>query len=189
METRVVTLPNLLTLLRILLIPIFLWAILHAHFAYALMIFFIAGITDGLDGFIARRFNQKSRLGQWLDPAADKLLLTSTYIVLSLPGYNFQPIPLWLTAIIIMRDLAIVLAAFIIQRVTGFSDFKPSQPGKWNTTILISTVLLFLVTHALGRYTEFMDWFYGLALAMTIFSGLHYIYFIYQALTNYSREH
>ncbi len=187
MKDRAWTLPNLLTLLRILLIPLFLRAILQAKFSYALTIFFIAGITDGLDGYLARRLDQRSKLGQWLDPAADKLLLTATFIVLTLPGHGYQPFPLWLTAATILRDLSIVCAAFAIQWFTGFQDFKPSQPGKWNTTVLISTVLAFLATHCLGRYTEFLILFYWLALGMTIFSGLHYIYFINRALIDYRR--
>ena len=128
-----------------------------------------------------------SELGQWLDPAADKLLLTSSYIVLTLPGHGYKPFPLWLTATTVIRDLAIVIAALSIQYSTGFHDFKPSKPGKWNTTLLLVTVLAFLVTHSLDRYTEYLVVFYWLALAMTIFSGLHYIFFINRALAEYRR--
>ncbi|MEW6736252.1 MAG: CDP-alcohol phosphatidyltransferase family protein [Acidobacteriota bacterium] len=185
MKDRTITLPNLLTLLRILLIPFFLWSILQANFLQSLLIFFIAGITDCLDGQLARRLNQHSELGQRLDPIADKLLLSSTYIVLTLPGYGYQPVPLWLTIPMLVRDLAILIAAVVIERRTGFRDFKPSQPGKWHTTVLLITALAFLATHSLGRYTEYLGVFYGLSLMMTVFSGLHYIYFINRALAEY----
>ena len=188
MKGRKLTLPNLLTLLRILLIPVFVAAILNAQFSRALAIFFVAGITDGLDGLLARRLNQRSELGQWLDPAADKLLLTTTYIDLTLPGHGYRPLPLWLTATTILRDLAIVIAALAIQYSTGFHDFKPSKPGKWNTTVLLATVLAFLVTHSLDRYTDYLIVFYLLAFGMTIFSGLHYIFFINRALAEYRRS-
>ncbi len=187
MRNQALTLPNLLTLLRIFLIPIFVWMILDLNFTWALVVFFIAGISDGFDGFLARRLNQQSKLGQWLDPLADKLLLTVTYLVLTLPNRGFQPFPIWLTFATILRDVGIVLVALIIRQVTGFSDFKPSKPGKWNTVVLLATVLVFLITNSIGRYIEYLAFFYYLALAMTIFSGLHYIYFVNQELTEYRR--
>jgi cardiolipin synthase (CMP-forming) len=173
--------------LRILLIPFFIMAILNERFSLALAIFFVAGITDGLDGLLARRLNQRSQLGQWLDPAADKLLLITTYIILTLPGHGYRPVPLWLTAAMILRDIAIVSTALAIRSITGFSDFKPSRPGKWNTTVLLVTVLAFLVTNAVNRYTEYLIVLYWVSLGMTIFSGLHYIYFINRALAEYRR--
>lgn len=185
-EDRKLTLPNLLTLLRILLIPVFITAILQARFVAALWIFFLAGITDSLDGQLARRLNQHTKLGQWLDPAADKLLVVSTFIVLTLPGHGYEPLPLWLTGAAILRDLAIVVAAFLIRMRTGFTDFKPSWAGKVNTTVLLTTVLAFLATHSVGRYTDYLIVLYWLSLAMIIFSGLHYIYFINRALAQYN---
>src|SRR5262249_24869611 len=173
---RTVTLPNLLTLLRIILIPFILAAILGARFREALLIFFIAGATDGLDGLIARKFDQMSTLGQWLDPADDRLLVAGAFIALTLPGHRYEPFPLWLTGTVVLRDITIVVAALIIKRVTGFSDFKPSKPGKWNTTLLLITVLAFLVTHSLNGYTEHLIVLYWISLGMTVFSGLHYIY-------------
>lgn len=179
------TIPNLLTLLRILLIPLFIWEILELNFTFALIVFFIAGISDGLDGFLARRFNQQSKLGQVLDPIADKLLLTVTYLVLTLPDKGYEPIPIWLTFTTILRDVGIVVVALIIRKLTGFNDFKPSQLGKWNTVVLLATVLAFLVTNSLGSYTEYLIAFYLLSLIMTIFSGLHYIYFVNKELIEY----
>ncbi|MBI4851634.1 MAG: CDP-alcohol phosphatidyltransferase family protein [Acidobacteria bacterium] len=179
------TIPNFLTLLRILLIPVFVWAILKLYFTFALIIFFIAGISDGLDGFLARRLKQQSKLGQVLDPIADKLLLTITYLVLTLPNRGYDPLPIWLTFTTILRDVGIVIVALIIRKLTGFSDFKPSQPGKWNTAVLLVTILAFLVTNSIESYTEYLIGFYWLALATTVFSGLHYIYFVNQELIEY----
>jgi len=179
------TIPNLLTLLRILLIPVFVWAILDLNFTLALIVFFIAGISDGFDGFLARRLNQQSQLGQWLDPIADKLLLTITCLVLTLPDKGYQPLPLWLTVSIIIRDVGILIVALTIRHLTGFSDFKPSIPGKLNTVILLVTVLAFLITNSAGRYTEYLIILYWIGLVMTIFSGLHYIYFVNQELIEY----
>lgn len=188
MKEKIFTLPNLLTLLRIILVPFFLAAILGARFSEALLIFFIAGISDSLDGIIARRFDQKSALGQWLDPAADKLLVASAFIALTIPGRGYEPIPLWLTGAVVLRDVSIVVAALIIKRVTGFKDFKPSNPGKWNTVVLLITVLAFLVTHSLKRYTESLMVFYWISMGMTVFSGLHYIYFIKCELAEYRKR-
>ncbi len=179
------TIPNLLTLLRILLIPVFVWAILDLNFTLALIVFFIAGISDGFDGFLARRLNQQSQLGQWLDPIADKLLLTITCLVLTLPDKGYQPLPIWLTVAIIIRDIGILIVALSIRHLTGFSDFKPSKPGKLNTVLLLTTVLAFLITNSIKRYTEYLIGFYWLDLVMIIFSGLHYIYFVNQELIAY----
>ncbi|KAF0250229.1 MAG: CDP-diacylglycerol--glycerol-3-phosphate 3-phosphatidyltransferase [bacterium] len=179
------TIPNLLTLLRILLIPVFVWAILDLNFTLALIVFFIAGISDGFDGFLARRLNQQSQLGQWLDPIADKLLLTITCLVLTLPDKGYQPLPIWLTIAIIIRDVGILIVALSIRHLTGFSDFKPSKPGKLNTVLLLVTVLAFLITNSIKRYTEYLIGFYWLDLVMIIFSGLHYIYFVNQELIAY----
>ncbi len=187
MKKEDLTIPNLLTLLRILLIPFFVWAILKLNFTLALIIFFIAGISDGLDGFLARRLKQQSRLGQWLDPIADKLLITVTCLVLTLPDKGYQPLPIWLTAATIIRDIGIVVVALAIRQLTGFSDFKPSQPGKLNTTILLITILLFLISNSIGYYQEYLIIFYILSLFMTVFSALHYIYFVNQELVEYRR--
>lgn len=184
-KERRLTLPNLITLLRIFLIPLFLSYVWEGEFTKSLLVFFIASITDGLDGLVARRFNQTSKWGQVLDPAADKLLLTTTYLVLTFPNPSYTPIPIWLTVGILLRDLGIVLGALFIKLSTGFSDFKPSVPGKWNTTVLVTTVLAFLIAHATRSYTQYLMLFYLGAFAMTLFSGLHYIYFVKRELDDY----
>ena len=102
--TRIFTAANQLTLLRMLLIPAFVLLVVYGRFGWALVVFLIAGLTDALDGLIARQTGQKSELGAWLDPAADKLLLVTTFIVLTLPNIGLvNRIPIWLTVLIISR--------------------------------------------------------------------------------------
>src|SRR5262249_58830870 len=97
------------TLIRMLLIPAFVILVVYGHFGYALGVFVVAGVTDALDGLIARRSGQKTSLGAWLDPMADKLLLVTTFIVLTIPGLGLaNRLPLWLTVMVISRDVVIV---------------------------------------------------------------------------------
>src|SRR5258705_709729 len=151
MSSRVVTIPNILTILRMALVPVFVSLLFYGRFLTALAVFIIAGITDGLDGLLARRFNQKSQLGTILDPIADKLLLVTAYIVLSLPQISPNPIPrhfpvpFWVTAAVISRDVFIVIGAAAINMVTGFQKFRPSLLGKINTTVQIISLALILI--------------------------------------------
>src|SRR5262245_33089640 len=116
----VLTLANQLTLLRMLLIPAFVILIVYGELGWALVTFLLAGITDALDGLIARWAGQKTTLGAWLDPMADKLLLISTFVVLTLPGIGLvSRIPLWLTVCLISRDITRVLTAMIVNLSNG----------------------------------------------------------------------
>src|ERR1044072_6753131 len=145
MSSRVITIPNLLTLVRMALIPVFVGALYYQRFGWALAVFVTAGVTDGLDGLFARRFNQYSQLGQILDPIADKLLLVTSFITLSMPSIMAPealvqphprplPVPLRVADAGISRDVFIVVGAATINVVTGFRGFKPSWLGKANTT-------------------------------------------------------
>src|SRR5436309_4543804 len=151
-SSRIVTVPNLLTLFRMALIPVFVSLLFYSKFGWALGVFVLAGITDGLDGLFARRLNQGSQLGTILDPIADKLLLVTSFIVLSLPTISPQPIPrhfpvpFWVTAAVISRDIFIIVGAAAINVVTGFKGFRPSLLGKVNTTIQIASVAIILFT-------------------------------------------
>ena len=187
--TSVLTVANLLTILRLVLIPVFVTAIFYNRFLIALAVFFIAALTDGLDGLVARAFNQKTPLGEILDPMADKLLLVTSFIVLTLPGYTIlPPLPFWLTITVISRDLFIVLGALVINMTTGLNRFPPSIPGKLNTLVQVVTVVTCLTANVLHNQ---LDWqilrnilnpIYFLTLAMAIISGLHYIHHVNRSL-------
>jgi len=161
------------------MIPVFVTAAYYQNFDYALGVFFAAAITDGLDGLVARAFNQKTQLGAILDPMADKLLLVTAFIILSLPRFtNTQPIPFWLTATAISRDVFIVLGALVINMTNGFSGFRPSLPGKLNTFVQITMIVFFLAANAFNIFTRFLPLAFYLTLAITVFSGLHYIWHV-----------
>lgn len=134
-------LPNLLTLLRFLLVPPVAWLILAEAYGAALLLFVLAGLSDALDGFLARRFAWISRLGALLDPLADKLLLIVSCLCLSLVGL----IPWWLTLLVLARDVLIVAGAICYRWRVGFLEISPSRLGKLSTllqTVLVSVVLL-----------------------------------------------
>ncbi|HZS47919.1 MAG TPA: CDP-alcohol phosphatidyltransferase family protein [Blastocatellia bacterium] len=183
------TLPNLITLVRILLLPVFLWKVWQNDFRSAIIIFFIAGISDGLDGLLARRLKQFSKLGEKLDPIADKLLLVSSFLILTIPGRGYEPIPVWLTATVILRDVFILLAALIVRSVTGFDRFRPSFWGKLSTTIQIGTILAFVVIHAFNWPLKWLlELGYILTEFMTVFSGLHYIFHLRMLMAEDRKE-
>lgn len=173
------TIANLLTVLRLILIPVFVTALYYQQFRWALAVFFVAAVTDGLDGLVARSFNQKTQLGAILDPMADKLLLVTAFVILSLPRFTLtDPIPFWLTAVAISRDVIIVLGAAVINMTTGFRQFRPSIPGKLNTLVQILMIVFFLVVNAFGAFSllaEYLPLTFYATLGMAVFSGLHYI--------------
>ncbi|HVF30384.1 MAG TPA: CDP-alcohol phosphatidyltransferase family protein, partial [Pyrinomonadaceae bacterium] len=122
----ILTIPNLLTFLRMALIPVFASLLYYQYNAMALLVFVIAGVSDGIDGFLARKFNQESELGTIIDPIADKLLMTTAFIMLTLPNLspNFRPVPFWVTAAVIGSDVLIIKVAGAINIMTGFRGFK-----------------------------------------------------------------
>jgi cardiolipin synthase (CMP-forming) len=173
------TVANQLTLLRMLLIPGFVLLIVYDALGWALVVLFVAGITDALDGLIARRAGQQTTLGAWLDPMADKLLLTSAFIVLTVPGTNLvNRVPLWLTIIILSRDIAIVLTVAIVNLAIGPRTFRPSPLGKVATATYIVTALAFMVVNYLQVRTPLLDVCIYASAAITIASGLHYITYV-----------
>jgi cardiolipin synthase (CMP-forming) len=135
-----------------------------------------AGITDGLDGLIARRSGQHTQLGAWLDPMADKLLLVSTFVVLTLPGLGLaNRLPLWLTVLIISRDVIIVLTVTIVNLAIGRRTFRPSIYGKTATATYILTAIFAMLFNFLGYHSVVVDVFVYASLAITLISSLHYI--------------
>ncbi len=165
-------LPNSLTLIRVLLIPFFVIFIINKSFNLALITFAIAGITDGIDGLIARWRHQRTELGAYLDPIADKLLLIASFITLAI----IEMIPSWLAVIVITRDV-IILLGFLLMLLTNYHpQINPSLLSKLTTVLQISTVLIVLMKDAYPLFKQMSGGvIYGTAF-FTILSGLQYIY-------------
>jgi cardiolipin synthase len=173
----ILTLANQLTLLRMLLIPAFVLLVLYGYFGWALIVFIAAGATDAFDGLIARYTNQRTNLGAWLDPAADKLLLVTTFVVLTLPDIGLvNRIPIWLTVVLISRDVGIVLTVAIVNLAIGPKTFKPSVLGKAATAFFIATCVVVMYFNYLGQTSWIVDAFIWTALAITVVSAFDYVY-------------
>lgn len=170
------TLANQLTLLRMLLIPAFVILVVYGYLGAALIVFAVAGLTDALDGLIARRFGVGTALGAWLDPMADKLLLVSTFIVLTWPGLGLvNRLPIWLTVLIISRDVVIVITVAIVNLAIGPRVFRPSIFGKVATATYIVTAVVAMFFNYRGYRSTVVDAFIYACLVITLVSSLHYI--------------
>ena len=168
---------NQLTLLRMLLIPAFVILVVYHYLGWALIVFAVAGLTDALDGIIARRSGQKSTLGAWLDPMADKLLAVSTFVVLTIPALGLaNPLPIWLTVLIISRDVVIVLTVAIVNLAMGPRTFRPSIFGKIATATYIVTAVAAMLFNYLGYHSVLVDIGVWASLAITLISSFHYIW-------------
>jgi cardiolipin synthase (CMP-forming) len=179
----VLTPANQLTLLRMFLIPAFVILVVYGYLGWALIVFGVAGLTDGLDGLIARRSGQKTALGAWLDPMADKLLLVSTFVVLTIPGLGLtNRLPLWLTVLMISRDVVIVGTVAIINLAMGPRTFRPSVYGKVATATYILTAVVAMLFNYLGYHSRVVDVFVYASLLITLVSGLHYIWHTARAI-------
>ena len=195
MSSRIVTLPNVLTIFRMVLIPIFVSLLFYQRFVWALVVFVTAGITDGLDGLLARRFDQQSQLGTILDPIADKLMLVTAFIVLSMRGVfhvplpKHLPVPFWVTVAVISRDVFIIVGAAAINIMTGFRGFKPSWLGKLNTAvqILAITAIMFSASVPFGS-GYYLPTIYTSVFTLAILSGVHYVFFVSKLLNEERRQ-
>ncbi|MCH2695069.1 MAG: CDP-alcohol phosphatidyltransferase family protein [Acidobacteriia bacterium] len=177
MVSQLLTPANQLTILRMAFIPAFVILVVYNQLGWAFLIFLLAGITDGLDGLIARLLHQKTTLGALLDPIADKLLLTSSFVILSVKDLGLSNIlPLWLTITVISRDIFLVTSALIIMLSTGHRNFPPSFYGKASTLIQLVTVTFVLFLNYKSYTTQWLLLLYILTGAITIISGMHYIY-------------
>ena len=171
------TAANQLTLLRMLLIPAFVILVVYGHLGWALVVFATAGATDALDGLIARRTGQKTRLGAWLDPMADKLLLVSTFVVLTIPNLGLaNQLPIWLTVLIISRDVGIVLTVAVVNLAIGPRTFRPSVFGKIATATYIVTAVVAMFYNYRGYPSVVVDLCVYASLVITIVSALHYMW-------------
>lgn len=193
-SSRILTVPNLLTMFRMALIPVFVSLLLSRKFEWALAVFVLAGVTDGLDGLVARRFDQGSQLGRILDPIADKLLLVTSFIVLSIPAIAPQPlprhfpVPFWVTVAVISRDVFIVVGAAAINIVTGFSGFRPSWLGKINTTVQILAIAFILIAASFPSLSGYLPTVYTTVFGFAVLSGVHYIFFASRLLNEERRQ-
>ena len=172
---RNLTIANQLTILRIMLIPAFVLLVVYAHLGWALVTFLVAGVTDALDGLIARRAGQRTSLGAWLDPMADKLLLVTTFIVLTLPSIPLaNHVPLWLTVLVISRDVVIVGVVAIVNLAVGPRTFRPSIWGKLATATYIVTSVVVMYFNYLETPSMIVDAMVWLSLALTLISSANY---------------
>ena len=171
------TLANQLTIMRIALTPAFVLLVVYEYLGAALLVFAIAGSTDALDGLIARRAGQRTSLGAWLDPMADKLLLVTTFVVLTVPGIPLSNhLPLWLTVIVISRDVVIVGVVAIINLAVGPRTFRPSLLGKATTAAFIVTSVVVMFFNYRGEKSMLVDAGVWLSLALTLVSSADYFF-------------
>ena len=161
--------------MRMLLIPAFVILLIYGYRGWALVTFFAAGITDLFDGLIARLTGEKTVLGAWLDPMADKLLLVTMFVMLTLPDIGGpNRLPLWFTVLVISRDVAIVATVAVVNLAIGPRTFRPSIYGKIATALYIVTGVAALYFNYLGRPSALVTVFVYASLAITVVSAAHY---------------
>jgi len=172
MKGRIWTVPNQITFLRLGFLPFILILISYERYRWALLVLVIAGLSDGIDGLIARKFNQRSSLGAYLDPIADKLLLSSSFLILAFK----KQLAWWLTILVLSRDVLILIVAVVIILSAGYRPFPPSVFGKFTTAcqiILVFTVVLAAAYPELRLATLNHMLIYTVT-ALCIVSGFHY---------------
>ncbi|MDY6837483.1 MAG: CDP-alcohol phosphatidyltransferase family protein [Thermodesulfobacteriota bacterium] len=167
-----INIPNSLTLLRILLTPLFAICLIRHLWVAALLVFAIAAITDGLDGFVARVYRQKTMLGTYLDPVADKFLLLTAFITLAVQGF----IPSWLAVIVMTRDMVILFGVALLNIMDRDFEARPSILSKITTVAQLATVCSVLVGFQVPKMISIQSTLFWFTAAMTVVSGLQYIY-------------
>ncbi len=181
------TYANQLTILRMVFVPCFVLLLIYGHPKSATVLFLIAAFTDGLDGLLARKLRQKTVLGSFLDPMADKLLLTAAFVTLTIPSLPLAlHIPTWLTVLTISRDTLIAVSALIIHLQTHHSEFPPSLLGKCTTAVQLITVgVCLLANFEINLAAALFPYVVYSALALTLASGLHYAYRSVKIIASY----
>lgn len=169
---RVMNIPNTLTILRIVLIPVFITAVIYDRYRYGLYLFAFAALTDMLDGLVARMTDQKTELGTFLDPLADKFLLVTSFVLFSVYGW----IPKWFTITVISRDLVVVIGWFLLYLVTQNSRVEPVLLGKLAVALELVTLAYVLLTLNIPGLPPVPGVVLLLIAAVTVASGLQYIY-------------
>lgn len=165
--------PNLLSLFRILLVPPAVWALVHAAYGAALTLIAVAGVTDALDGFLARRYQWTSRLGSILDPLADKLLMAASFITLGLLGF----LPVWLVAVVVLRDLVIIGGALAYYYTIDVFEMEPTPTSKANTVaqvcLLVGLIASLYGLPVSGLVIDSLVWVVAVT---TLISGVQYVW-------------
>jgi cardiolipin synthase len=170
------TAANQLTLLRMALVPVFVLCMIYGFPGWALVTFGVAGITDAFDGQVARRTGQPTTLGAWLDPVADKLLITAMFVMLTLPELGLpNRLPAWLTVLVISRDVAIVVTVAVVNLAVARRTFRPSLLGKITTCVFLLTGVYTLYANYRGERSPAVGVLVYLCLALTLASGFHYL--------------
>jgi cardiolipin synthase len=171
----VFTAANQVTMLRLLLVPVFALFMLYGWPGWALLTFAVAAVTDAFDGLLARRSGQSTTLGAWLDPMADKLLLTTMFVMLTVPGLGLaNRLPLWLTVMVISRDVAIILTVAIVNLALGPRTFQPTLLGKLATVTYLVTGVVTLCANYRGERWPLVNWCAYASLGITLLSALNY---------------
>ena len=168
----VLNLPNVLTLIRMLITPLFIICLIKGAYQMALLIFTLAGVTDALDGLLARILNQKTALGAFLDPIADKLILVSAFVTLAVQ----RMIPAWLAVVVISRDVLIIIGIVILEVLRVNYKIQPSMVSKCTTVAQLATIFLLLLSIQTTALEHALLPVYWLTTALSIASGLHYVY-------------
>jgi len=180
MKAGIWTVPNQITFLRLGILPFFLILILYEEYRWALLVLVIAAVSDTVDGLLARTLHQKSALGAYLDPIADKLLLSSSFVVLAME----KKLPWWLTIMVLSRDVLMLVVAAVILLIQGYRPFPPSLLGK-ATTFLEIGLVFFAVVQA-GYPTEpvwiFVRYLEFVVAALVTISGFHYSFVVARRL-------
>ncbi|MFY9561225.1 MAG: CDP-alcohol phosphatidyltransferase family protein [Terriglobales bacterium] len=184
---QILTAPNQLTLLRMIFLPFIVINVVGHHYVWALVLFVLAGISDGLDGLLARTLHQQTLLGQYLDPIADKLLMSTMFLVLSIEHRALVP---WkFTVVVFSRDISILLISGVLFMIAGLKDFRPSIFGKANTFAQVAAIffaLLLLVKPVLGVSIA-LKFFLRATFFFTILSAVHYAFLVQHRLRDHAQ--
>ena len=184
--SQILSAPNQLTLARMVFLPFIVIKLLDHHYKGALILTLLAGLSDGLDGLLARRLHQQTLLGQYLDPIADKMLLSTIFLVLSVVDL----IPWKFTVLIFSRDVCILLVSGVLYTIAGLRDFRPSIFGKANTFAQVAAVLFVMLFQVHGEHWVWLSrrFFLRATFFFTILSALHYVYLVGRRLREMNHQ-
>jgi cardiolipin synthase len=172
MSSSILTLSNGITVIRLILVPFFVAAVFAGQYAAALLFFSVAAVSDGFDGWLARKRNERTEFGAFLDPFADKVLLITTIVVLSVYGW----VPMWWMVTLIGRDLVMVVGYVLLSRFIGRKNIRVTWIGKTAIAFEMGVIVYILVWLAIPAFPAPSLWMFLLVAALSVGSGLHYIY-------------